>query len=55
MGIFGNMFDLNGDGKLDNFEQAAEFSFFMNMVEEEEKSKEKDEIDDLELDEILDD
>ena len=28
-GLFGGMFDFNGDGKLDSFEKAAEFSFFM--------------------------
>ena len=58
MGIFGDMFDFNHDGKLDTFEQAAEFSFLMNMMEEEEKQKraeQEDEFDDLELDEILDD
>ena len=46
MGIFGNMFDLNGDGKLDTFEKAAEFSFFMGMMEEEEKRRKEDEEDD---------
>lgn len=58
MGIFGDMFDFNHDGKLDTFEQAAEFTFLMNMMEEEEKQRkaeQEDEFDDLELDEILDD
>ena len=27
MGIFGNWFDLNGDGELDTFEKAAEMGF----------------------------
>lgn len=34
MGLFGNLFDLNGDGKLDAMEQAAEFSFLEHMLEE---------------------
>lgn len=54
MGILGDLFDFNSDGKMDAFEQAAEFSFIMNMMEEDTKSEEN-EIDDLELDEILDD
>ena len=33
MGIFGNLFDLNGDGELDAFEQAAEFGAFMQMID----------------------
>lgn len=36
-GLFGGMFDFNGDGKLDSFEKAAEFSFFMEMMSESEK------------------
>ena len=32
MGLFGNLFDFNGDGKLDSFEKAAEFGMFMQMV-----------------------
>lgn len=33
MGIFGNLFDFNGDGKLDSLEQGAEFGFFMQMMD----------------------
>ena len=33
-GLFGGMFDFNGDGKMDSFEKAAEFSFFMEMMSE---------------------
>ena len=32
-GILGNMFDFNHDGKLDCFEQAAEFAFLSSMTE----------------------
>ena len=28
-GLFGDMFDLNHDGKLDSFERGAEFMFYM--------------------------
>lgn len=40
MGLFGDLFDFNGDGKLDAFEEAAEFGAFMNMVD----SCQKDEL-----------
>ena len=43
MGIFGNLFDFNNDGKLDVFEKAAEFSAFMQMIESEEQDEEADE------------
>ena len=33
MGIFGDLFDFNNDGKLDSFEKAAEFGAFMQMVD----------------------
>lgn len=34
-GFFGGIFDFNGDGKLDGFEQAADFAAFMNLIESE--------------------
>lgn len=34
-GIFGDLFDFNGDGKLDYIEQALEFCAFQHMMEEE--------------------
>lgn len=40
MGLFGDLFDFNGDGKLDAFEKATEFGAFMNMVD----SCQKDEL-----------
>ncbi len=33
MGIFGDLFDFNGDGVLDSFEKAAELGLFMDMIE----------------------
>lgn len=38
-GIFGGLFDLNGDGKLDSFEQAADFAFFAALVDEDAQLK----------------
>lgn len=37
-GLFGGLFDFNGDGKMDSFEKAAEFSFFMEMMSESNKT-----------------
>lgn len=35
MGLFGNLFDFDGDGNLDSFEKAAEFGAFMQMIDSE--------------------
>ena len=40
-GLFGGMFDFNNDGKMDSFEKAAEFGFFMQMMDEMEKSRQE--------------
>ena len=40
-GLFGGMFDFNNDGKMDSFERAVEFGFFMHMMDEAEKSNKK--------------
>ena len=40
MGIFGNLFDFNNDGKMDTFEKAAEFGMLMQMIESEEQDEE---------------
>ena len=42
MGFFGNMFDLNGDGKLDCSEQALEFMFLSELMKDGEKKEEED-------------
>lgn len=39
MGIFGDLFDLNHDGKMDSFEKAAEFGFLAHIIESEEEDK----------------
>lgn len=33
MGLFGNLFDFNHDGKLDTFEQSAEFATFTSIMD----------------------
>ena len=33
MGLFGDLFDFNNDGKLDSFEKSAEFGAFMQMID----------------------
>lgn len=35
MGLFGNIFDFNRDGKLDSFEKATEFGAFMQIIHSE--------------------
>lgn len=45
-GIFGNMFDFNGDGNPDAFEQATEFSFLQKMMEDDGKSDSHEDDDD---------
>lgn len=44
MGIFGNLFDLNRDGELDAFEQAAELGFLAEMMEEDCDNEEEEEV-----------
>jgi len=46
-GIFGDLFDFNGDGNLDCFEQGLEFMFLAELTSD-------DEYDDLDLDEFDD-
>ena len=46
MGIFGNLFDFNGDGELDAFEKAAELGALMQMIEEEETDESENDNDD---------
>lgn len=33
-GIFGNMFDMNRDGKMDSFERAMELNFLQSLEDE---------------------
>ena len=41
-GFFGNLFDFDGDGRLDSFEKAADLGAFLNMVEEVENEEDED-------------
>ena len=40
MGILGDLFDFNNDGKLDAFEKAAELGMLMQIIESEEQEEE---------------
>ena len=42
MGLFGDLFDFNGDGRLDTLEQATEFTAFMNLLDSEEEENNED-------------
>lgn len=42
MGLFGDLFDFNSDGRLDSLEQAAEFTAFMNLLDSEKEDNEDD-------------
>ena len=39
MGLFGDLFDFNKDGKLDTFEKAAKLGAFMQMIDSAENDK----------------
>lgn len=49
MGIFGGLFDFNGDGELDIVERAVELAALDELTSEKEDSDDE-EFDDLELD-----
>ncbi|MBR0466895.1 MAG: hypothetical protein IJJ40_05325 [Clostridia bacterium] len=52
MGIFGNMFDFNNDGKLSAAKQGLEFAHLDRIINEDEETPENDL---LELDEMFED
>ena len=45
MGLLGDIFDLNHDGKMDTFELALEFSVITDMEESDDDADEEDEDD----------
>ena len=38
--LFGSLFDLDGDGKMSDFEKAAELGFLMEMMKEDNQEEE---------------
>ena len=42
-GIFGRMFDLNRDGKLDPLERAMDFALFEELISEDESDEDEEE------------
>ena len=45
-GIFGKMFDLNSDGKVDSFEQTMEIVYLDTLMNEKKKDLLSDDLDD---------
>ncbi len=45
-GIFGDLFDFDGNGELDAMERAADFGMFMEMLEEDEREASDDNFED---------
>ena len=50
LGLFGDVFDFNGDGEMDSFERAAEFSFLEEIMDTEEDKNNDLELSDVDLD-----
>lgn len=50
MGLFGNLFDLNGDGKLDAMEQGIELGAFSAIMDAEEAGEVQEELEEAGLD-----
>ena len=42
-GFFGNLFDFDGDGKLDSFEKTVDLCAFVQMIEDTEREEEEEE------------
>lgn len=57
LGLFGDLFDFNHDGKLDGFERAAEFATFASIFEDSQRDDSclDDDFDEDEYDDIFDD
>ena len=48
-GLFGKMFDLNRDGKLDAWERAMEYDFMTSLNDEDDGCEDEEELTELEL------
>lgn len=48
-GLFGRMFDLNRDGKLDAWERAMEYDFMTSLNDEDNGCEDEEELTELEL------
>ena len=55
MGLFGNIFDFNRDGKLDSFEKATEFGAFMQIIHSEKNDELTSAVPDINELELMDD
>lgn len=51
LGLFGDLFDFNGDGKLDWVEQAMEFQFMDSLMKDDEDGDDEEDefVDELEM------
>lgn len=45
-GLFGDLFDFDGDGKLNSFERTADFGLFCQIMDDMEREEEEKEEDD---------
>lgn len=45
MGLFGDLFDFDGDGRLDSLESAVEFNTFMNLLDSDEEENNAEDTD----------
>ena len=54
-GLFGGMFDLNGDGKIDAVERALEFAVFNEIINNEIINEDSDDDDVTDFDRDIDD
>lgn len=44
MGLFGNIFDFNHDGKMSSMEKVAEFATFTHIMDEQQKNEKTEEL-----------
>lgn len=54
MGLFGDLFDFNHDGKLNTIEKAAEFTTFSHIMDEQETDEQRESLESNGLDVVED-